>query len=80
MRVAFSTAMIMTPTSAKIAHRARKKVTREVSLYEPIGTDKEGNEINLIDVCEQEQRDIVDGCFQILAVHRFQVQGLLLGR
>ena len=40
--------------------RARRKVTREVSLYEPIGTDKEGNEINLIDVCEQEQRDIVD--------------------
>lgn len=40
--------------------RARKKVTREVSLYEPIGTDKEGNEINLIDVCEQEQRDIVE--------------------
>ena len=39
--------------------RARKKVTREVSLYEPIGTDKEGNEINLIDVCEQEQRDVV---------------------
>lgn len=40
--------------------RARKKVTREVSLYEPIGTDKEGNEINLIDVCEQEQRDVID--------------------
>lgn len=40
--------------------RARKKVTREISLYEPIGTDKEGNEINLIDVCEQEQTDIVE--------------------
>lgn len=40
--------------------RAKKKITREVSLYEPIGTDKEGNEINLIDVCEQEQRDVVD--------------------
>ncbi|MBO5030688.1 MAG: RNA polymerase sporulation sigma factor SigK [Lachnospiraceae bacterium] len=40
--------------------RARKKVTREISLYEPIGTDKEGNEINLIDVCEQEQRDVVE--------------------
>lgn len=40
--------------------RARKKVTREISLYEPIGTDKEGNEINLIDVCEQEQRDVID--------------------
>ncbi len=41
-------------------YRPRKKVTREVSLYEPIGTDKEGNEINLIDVCEQEQRDVVE--------------------
>lgn len=40
--------------------RARKKITREVSLYEPIGTDKEGNEINLIDVCEQEQHDVID--------------------
>lgn len=40
--------------------RARKKRTREISLYEPIGTDKEGNEINLIDVCEQEQIDIVE--------------------
>lgn len=40
--------------------RARKKITREISLYEPIGTDKEGNEINLIDVCEQEQTDIVE--------------------
>lgn len=40
--------------------RARKKSTREISLYEPIGTDKEGNEINLLDVCVQEQMDIVD--------------------
>lgn len=40
--------------------RSRKKITREISLYEPIGTDKEGNEINLIDVCEQEQTDIIE--------------------
>lgn len=40
--------------------RARKKVTREISLYEPIGTDKEGNEINLLDVCVQEQVDIIE--------------------
>ena len=40
--------------------RARKKATREISLYEPIGTDKEGNEINLLDVCVQEQIDIVE--------------------
>lgn len=40
--------------------RARKKVTREVSIYEPIGMDKEGNEINLLDICEIEQTDIVE--------------------
>ena len=31
-----------------------------MSLYEPIGTDKEGNEISLLDIIEQEQIDIVD--------------------
>lgn len=40
--------------------RAKKKTSREVSLYEPIGTDKEGNEISLLDVIEQQQTDIVD--------------------
>ena len=34
--------------------RARKKSTREVSLYEPIGTDREGNEIQLFDIIETE--------------------------
>ncbi len=40
--------------------RAKKKTSREVSLYEPIGTDREGNEINLLDVIEQEQTDVVE--------------------
>ncbi len=40
--------------------RAKKKSSREVSLYEPIGTDKEGNEISLLDVIEQQQTDIID--------------------
>ena len=40
--------------------RSRKKNAREVSLYEPIGTDKEGNEINLLDIIEQEQTDGVE--------------------
>lgn len=40
--------------------RMRKKITREVSFYEPIGTDKEGNEMNLLDICVQEQSDIVE--------------------
>lgn len=40
--------------------RSRKKKSREVSLYEPIGTDKEGNEISLLDIIEQDQVDILD--------------------
>ena len=40
--------------------RARKKCSREVSIYEPIGTDKEGNEINLLDIIEVEQADVID--------------------
>lgn len=40
--------------------RTKKKTSREISLYEPIGTDKEGNEISLLDVIEQQQFDIVD--------------------
>ena len=40
--------------------RARKKCSREVSLYEPIGTDKEGNEINLLDIIESPPVDIVE--------------------
>ena len=40
--------------------RAKKKTAKEVSLYEPIGIDKEGNEINLLDIIEHEQSDILD--------------------
>ena len=40
--------------------RSRKKVSREVSIYEPVGTDKEGNEINLLDIIEGEQRDFAE--------------------
>ena len=35
--------------------RSRKKLTKEVSYYEPIGTDKEGNEISLLDVIESQE-------------------------
>ena len=40
--------------------RSKKKQSREVSIYEPIGQDKEGNEIQLLDVLEQEQTDVVE--------------------
>ena len=35
--------------------RSRKKISREVSLYEPVGIDREGNEINLLDIMESPQ-------------------------
>lgn len=37
--------------------RSKKKSSREVSLYEPIGTDREGNEIQLFDIIETEDSD-----------------------
>lgn len=39
--------------------RGKKKQAKDVSLFEPIGTDKEGNQIRLYDVLEQEPVDIV---------------------
>ena len=40
--------------------RSRKKCSREVSLYEPIGTDREGNEIRLYDIIETDEADVPD--------------------
>ena len=40
--------------------RAKKKVSKEISLYEPIGTDKEGNEIKLYDIIETDEDDVSD--------------------
>ena len=40
--------------------RAKKKTSKEVSLYEPIGTDKEGNQIQLVDVVVSEDEDVVE--------------------
>lgn len=40
--------------------RQERKCSREVSLYEPIGTDKEGNEISLLDIIEYRGKDITE--------------------
>lgn len=40
--------------------RTKKKTARDVSLFEPIGQDKEGNEIHLLDIIEHQQPDIVE--------------------
>ena len=40
--------------------RAKKKTSKEVSLYEPIGTANEGNQIQLLDVVASEDEDVVE--------------------
>jgi len=40
--------------------RTKKKTARNVSLYEPIGTDREGNEIRLLDIIEQTGPEILE--------------------
>lgn len=42
--------------------RSERKKSRDVSLYEPIGTDKEGNPVELVDVMEAEDEDIAESC------------------
>lgn len=39
--------------------RSSKKQSKEVSLYDPIGSDKEGNTIQLLDICVAEEVDVV---------------------
>lgn len=40
--------------------RALKKTKKDVSLQDPIGQDKEGNEISLIDILKAENADVVE--------------------
>lgn len=40
--------------------RSKKKMRGEVSLFEPIGVDKEGNQIQLVDVLEYHDINVVD--------------------
>jgi len=51
--------------------RTTKKFQNEVSLYEPIGTDKEGNEISLLDILGSE-----DECIDDKVALKFQVKKL----
>ncbi|ANB60750.1 RNA polymerase sigma factor, sigma-70 family protein [Anoxybacillus amylolyticus] len=40
--------------------RSLKKTKKDVSLHEPIGQDRDGNEISLIDVLKSEGEDVAD--------------------
>ena len=50
--------------------RLEKKFSKDVSLYDPIGTDKEGNSINLVDVVEAEEEDVVERLQTIQDIQR----------
>ena len=39
--------------------RQERKESREISLYEPIGTDKEGNEISLMDIIKNDDENVL---------------------
>lgn len=40
--------------------RAGKKYSKEVSLFEPIGVDKDGETVSLVDVIEMENKEAVE--------------------
>ena len=52
--------------------RSTKKMRNDVSLYDPIGFDKEGNEICLIDVVSDEEKDLNDVIIQQLAIEKIE--------
>lgn len=62
--------------------RTEKKTSRNVYLYDSIGSDKEGNEINLIDVIEYEDEDIVEKITQDERIKRLddKIKEVLSGR
>lgn len=45
-------------------YRTNKKTTKDVSLNDSIGYDKEGNEINLIDVIKDIEPDVIDTLYE----------------
>ena len=40
--------------------RASKKLSKEVSLFEPIGVDKDGETVSLVDIIEMENKETID--------------------
>ena len=45
--------------------RSKKKQRKEVSMFEPIGTDKEGNQIQLVDLLEFHDKNVADEVIKI---------------
>ena len=51
--------------------RSKKKTARDVSLYEPIGTDKEGNQIKLLDIVESGEPELWERVVEKKNILRF---------
>ena len=62
--------------------RNEKKKNREVSLYEPIGTDKEGNAINILDVIECEDEDVIEkgDAYHKIKMAKYAIENVLNNR
>jgi RNA polymerase sporulation-specific sigma factor len=52
--------------------RSSRKIKREMSIYDPIGTDKDGCEISLIDILPSEGEDVTDQVEKRIEVVRLQ--------
>jgi len=52
--------------------RALKKTKKDVSLHDPIGQDKEGNEISLIDVLKSESEDVINTIQQSIEIEKMK--------
>ena len=52
--------------------RSRKKLRSEVSLFEPIGTDKEGNQIELVDVLEYQGKNAAEELYRQEQIRRIR--------
>ncbi|MGN0415186.1 MAG: RNA polymerase sporulation sigma factor SigK [Agathobacter sp.] len=52
--------------------RSRKKLRSEVSLFEPIGTDKEGNQIELVDVLEYQGKNVAEELYRQEQIRRIR--------
>ena len=56
----FATYAIRCVDNELLMHLRSKKQRKEVSMFEPIGTDKEGNQIQLVDVLEFHDKNVAD--------------------
>lgn len=61
--------------------RQERKESREISLYDPIGTDKEGNEISLIDIISSDSEIVLNDIISNDSInHIFKIFSLILDK